>query len=232
MRLSSKLKSGTRTPSSSCNAWTPSAKAAPNSMSKLKSLDCDWWWVVSKQLFPTTQIKVAIFLSRSCNPPETIDQDGLLYPFLTVSTRFWHTFHGDFPREDWPVPNNTDCIKVPGAQADNCRRHFCQSCLHCVDSNLNLAKLGNGMFLQDHTMPWQSFFSVKLSKRKQSNSTAEQWDEIDPVAGAVQLRSAGPYPCRASQEPRVGTWQGEERGRYRQRMERNNFILNPGTVQN
>ena len=124
------------------------------------------------------------------------------------------------------LPNNTDRIKVPGAHADNCRSHFCQSCLHCV------AKLGNGMFLQDHTMPWQSFFSVKLSKRKQSNSTAEQWDAVDPVAGAVQLRSTGPYPCRASQEPRVGTWQGEERGRYRQQMELNNFILNPGTVQN
>jgi hypothetical protein len=87
------------------------------------------------------------------------------------------------------------------------------------------------MFLQDHTMPWQSFFSVKLSKRKQSISTAEQWDAVDAVAGAVQLRSTGPYPCRASQEPRVGTWQGEERGRYRQKMELNNFILNPGTVQ-
>ena len=37
------------------------------------------------------------------------------------------------------------CLLVPGAHADNCRSHFCQSCLHCVDLNLNLAKLGSAL---------------------------------------------------------------------------------------
>ena len=207
MRLSSKLKSGTRTPSSSCNAWTPSAKAAPNSI----STDCDWWWVVSKQLFPTTQIKVAVFLFRSCNPPETIDQDGLLYPFLTVSIRkiLTYFFPWGFSKRGLACqtiliaskcqePTRTTAEATSARAACTALQSLAMACFSKI-----IQCLGNPFFLSN--FPNESSPSQQLSNGMRSMQWRElyNWDQLGHIHAELH-KSLELVPGRVKKEEDTG----------------------------